>query len=839
MRLYVVYKRQRQVVRGPLEKKVHVAGSSEAEEGNWNVRVNLDQKGRKEIKERAENLDYLGSQVNRVSQDLQEYRVRLDQQGPQVREACQEMWVCLDTLDYQERREKRGKRVILGKKEKWVHLGPLGHQDLVESQVCLVRVKMENRGKEAHQACQDPLARRVRGELLASLDSQETEACRELGCLDPLALWDPQETKGHWYTKKHLGSTVHVTEFGCSLSTRVPGVYLVSLDHRGLLARMGSLVDHLLSNSAFQIQPRTKPCTNPKDTDMDTEDTDVVDHVSGQIATEDKLKQLQPSCDSNEFNKVARVCLEIQGKEDLLENRMCALNALLAHQDCQASQVSKEIKVSEDHQEETAKMEKWGMLVLEVLQDHLGWMAQSVDKADIYIHISSSVLLSLGQRQREKEMVGEFSDCTLEMLFSLPLSGAKGDRGMTGDAGEKGEQGHPGMPGFSGAPGNPGPPGKDGPPGPQGPPGLPGLPGIAGTDGKDGKPGSLGEPGKPGEPGLPGQEGARGLPGFKGQRGDTGPPGPRGEPGATGPPGREGPPGKDGDTGPAGPQGPRGLRGQPGKNGSPGSPGEPGPAGNPGEPGEKGPPGKEGAPGKPGETGSRGERGEPGIKGEKGPQGEKGPPGDPGIPGHKGHPGLMGPHGPPGDTGQVGPPGPPGQPGFPGPRGEPPSLETLRRLVQEELAKQLDAKLAYLLAQIQPAQVKASHGRPGPPGPPGKEGLPGRTGLPGEPGRPGQPGSEGPPGPIGPKGERGAKGEKGDTGVGQRGEIGPPGIPGLPGEPGYAKDGMPGPPGPQGEAGVPGLMGPQGPPGANGQCDPTQCAYYASLAARPANVKGP
>lgn len=64
-------------------------------------------------------------------------------------------------------------------------------------------------------------------------------------------------------------------------------------------------------------------------------------------------------------------------------------------------------------------------------------------------------------------------------------------------------------------------------------------------------------------------------------------------------------------------------------------------------------------------------------------------------------------------------------------------------------------------------------------------------------------------------------------------------ISGLPGEPGYAKDGMPGPPGPQGEAGVPGLAGPQGPPGANGQCDPSQCAYYASLAARPSNVKGP
>lgn len=64
------------------------------------------------------------------------------------------------------------------------------------------------------------------------------------------------------------------------------------------------------------------------------------------------------------------------------------------------------------------------------------------------------------------------------------------------------------------------------------------------------------------------------------------------------------------------------------------------------------------------------------------------------------------------------------------------------------------AKLAYLLAQIQPAHVKASHGRPGPPGPPGKEGLPGRPGPPGEPGRPGQTGSEGLPGPIGPKGKQ-------------------------------------------------------------------------------------
>lgn len=52
-------------------------------------------------------------------------------------------------------------------------------------------------------------------------------------------------------------------------------------------------------------EPSTKLCMNPKDTDMDAEDTDVVHHVSGWIATEDKLKQLQLLCDSNEFNKLA------------------------------------------------------------------------------------------------------------------------------------------------------------------------------------------------------------------------------------------------------------------------------------------------------------------------------------------------------------------------------------------------------------------------------------------------------------------------------------------------------------------------------------------------------
>lgn len=103
----------------------------------------------------------------------------------------------------------------------------------------------------------------------------------------------------------------------------------------------------------------------------------------------------------------------------------------------------------------------------------------------------------------------------------------------------------------------------------------------------------------------------------------------------------------------------------------------------------------------------------------------------------------------------------------------------MRRLIQEELSKQLDgeihlakmfltyftvflhfprfpliftAKLAYLMAQMQPAHVKSSVGRPGPPGPAGKDGPSGRQGLPGEPGIPGQNGAEGPRGPVGPKG---------------------------------------------------------------------------------------
>lgn len=56
------------------------------------------------------------------------------------------------------------------------------------------------------------------------------------------------------------------------------------------------------------------------------------------------------------------------------------------------------------------------------------------------------------------------------------------------------------------------------------------------------------------------------------------------------------------------------------------------------------------------------------------------------------------------------------------------------------------------MAQMQPAHVKSTAGRPGPPGPSGKDGNPGRPGPPGEPGMPGQNGGEGPRGPMGPKG---------------------------------------------------------------------------------------
>lgn len=62
------------------------------------------------------------------------------------------------------------------------------------------------------------------------------------------------------------------------------------------------------------------------------------------------------------------------------------------------------------------------------------------------------------------------------------------------------------------------------------------------------------------------------------------------------------------------------------------------------------------------------------------------------------------------------------------------------------------AKMAYLMAQIQPAHVKSMAGRPGPPGPSGKDGSHGRPGPPGEPGMPGQNGGDGMRGPMGPKG---------------------------------------------------------------------------------------
>uniref|UniRef100_A0A9J8BVF4 Collagen alpha-1(XVI) chain n=1 Tax=Cyprinus carpio carpio TaxID=630221 RepID=A0A9J8BVF4_CYPCA len=432
-----------------------------------------------------------------------------------------------------------------------------------------------------------------------------------------------------------------------------------------------------------------------------------------------------------------------------------------------------------------------------------------------------------------------------------------------------GPAGQPGMPGPPGEKGLTGPPGKNGEDGYVGPPGPTGLimpscyivtyllpdttfsvlKGMMGKTGKDGRPGDTGEPGKQGEPGPPGRDGLRGMPGEDGKQGV---------------PGREGSPGKDGNTGPPGPEGMRGPRGETGQHGEPGSAGKPGSQGNPGQPGHKGeagspglpgfpgpkgssgpsgpigPEGKQGMSGNPGDRGQKGEKGHNGIKGDRGPVGDPGIPGNPGPPGRKGHTGMMGMSGPPGEVGPAGPPGSPGHPGLPGLRGEMPSLEQMRRLIQEELAKQLDAKLAYLMAQMQPAHIKSSVGRPGPPGPSGKDGPPGRQGPPGEPGIPGQNGAEGSRGPVGPKGERGARGEKGEDGVGQRGEPGPVGPMGPAGMPGYGKDGLPGAAGAQGEPGNPGPHGQPGPPGPTGQCDPSQCAYYASLASRPhtKNVKG-
>ncbi|KAK2520989.1 Col22a1 [Columba guinea] len=270
--------------------------------------VNLDRKGRKEIKEQAENLDCLGSQVNKVSQDLQEYRqshpisnqlvslffphrAQRDRKELKAKLEPLESLVYLEAPDYQEKKEEKGKRVILEKKEKWVCLGQLVSQVLLESRVCLVRVKMENRG---------------RGDLLVSLGSQETEACQESGWLDRL----------------------------------VPVVYLVSLDHRALLATMVCL----------EIQGK-----------------------------EDLLENQFPGTIDHMLEIKIQCLLTIHSSEmtckDLCTMVTCALSALLAHQDCQASQVSKVIKVSEDHQVETARMGKWEMLVPGVLQAHRGWMA--------------------------------------------------------------------------------------------------------------------------------------------------------------------------------------------------------------------------------------------------------------------------------------------------------------------------------------------------------------------------------------------------------------------------------------------------------------------------------
>uniref|UniRef100_A0A4W6CGM3 Collagen type XXII alpha 1 chain n=1 Tax=Lates calcarifer TaxID=8187 RepID=A0A4W6CGM3_LATCA len=478
--------------------------------------------------------------------------------------------------------------------------------------------------------------------------------------------------------------------------------------------------------------------------------------------------------------------------------------------------------------------------------------------------------------------------------------GLPGEQGFKGQPGLPGPKGDTGPTGETGRVGDPGPPGVAGP---QGPRGLPGNVGKAAdlselnlkdvcSDCPAGPPGPPGLPGVPGDKGLQGPPGKNGQDGYQvGQRQR----GSQRNPGTTGSSwvdskknylamtiheityvscvALQGQPGKMGKDGRAG------EPGEPGKQGEPGPPGNPGLRGLPGFKGHRGEPGPPGSkvsvnkykyfihkehilvfsygashcplsysqPQSLSRTFSVNIfnycnliQGDPGVKGDKGHSGEPGMPGNPGPPGRKGHTGMMGMSGPPGEIGAPGPQGQSGNPGLPGPRGESVSLEQMRRLIQEELTKQLDAKLAYLMAQIQPAHVKSTAGRPGPPGPPGKDGSPGRPGPPGEPGMPGQNGGEGPRGPMGPKGEKGTRGEKGEPGIGERGEHGPPGPIGPAGLPGYGKDGSPGQAGAQGEPGNPGPHGQPGPPGPPGQCDPTQCAYYASLAQRPhtKNIKG-
>uniref|UniRef100_A0A3P8ZWY6 VWFA domain-containing protein n=1 Tax=Esox lucius TaxID=8010 RepID=A0A3P8ZWY6_ESOLU len=484
------------------------------------------------------------------------------------------------------------------------------------------------------------------------------------------------------------------------------------------------------------------------------------------------------------------------------------------------------------------------------------------------------------------------------VLFQSAIQsiGLPGEIGFSGKPGEPGKPGLPGNDGYYfGEVGKDGRPGPPGPPGEAGIQGLPGLPGK-GRDGQkvrhrstrayrrhlkpivkvneiscpcdhcnqdlEGLQGVAGSPGPAGHNGIPGRPGDKGSPGEPGAPADlsdlnlkdvcsecpAGPPGQTGLPGTPGEKGPTGPPGKNGQDGYQGVKGDRGPQGGPGEkgeNGHPGPPGRPGTAGVMGNPVSTcghnlSTPSLSGMSGRAGERGVKGERGIAGGKGDKGSVGDPGMPGNPGPPGRKGHTGMMGMSGPPGEMGPSGPQGSPGNPGQPGPRGESTSLETMRRLIQEELARALDAKMAYIMAQIQPAHVKSTVGRPGPPGPSGKDGNDGRPGPPGEPGMPGQSGGDGMRGPMGPKGEKGSRGEKGENGVGLRGETGPAGPIGPAGMPGYGKDGQPGAAGAQGEPGNPGPHGQMGPPGPPGQCDPTQCAYYASLGSRPhtKNTKG-
>lgn len=91
------------------------------------------------------------------------------------------------------------------------------------------------------------------------------------------------------------------------------------------------------------------------------------------------------------------------------------------------------------------------------------------------------------------------------------------------------------------------------------------------------------------------------------------------------------------------------------------------------------PPAKDGEPGPQGEAGPQGKQGEPGVEGPVGKQGEPGKDGEPGAPGKDGEPGPQGKQ------------GDPGKDGAPGKDGESVSIDSIRLMLGELVAKAVAA----------------------------------------------------------------------------------------------------------------------------------------------------